>query len=131
MAFLWGSQAFRASVAPDAARQATFVLLAIASFAWLGWMGLRPVVIADESGVRIRNFFSSERLSWSEIAGFRLGRYKFLNDVCLIDLKDGTSTHASAIAVPKINQGREVTSESRMVDELNARLARYNGVAER
>jgi len=127
LAFVWGSQAFRASVAPDTGSKIAFVLLAVASFAWLAWAGLRIVVIADKSGVAIRNRFSTRKLSWHDIAGFRLGRYKLLNDVCVVDLKDGSSTPALAIAVPKINQGQEVTSQSRMVDELNALLARYEG----
>ncbi len=123
LALVWGSQAFRPSVAPDATRKVLFVLLAVASFSGMFWGALRPILIADAYGVLVRNLFSVRRLSWSEIAGFRIGRHKLFEAACLIDLKDGSSIYAFAIQVPKIARGRPESRESRMVAQLNARLA--------
>lgn len=127
LAALWSSQAFRSTVAPDADRKVAFLALAVTSFGWTTWAALRPALIADERGLVIRNWFSTERLAWNEIAKFRLGRYKLLGAVCVIDLKNGSSAHASAIQVPNIARGRATTRESRMVAELNARLATCAG----
>jgi hypothetical protein len=126
---LWGSQAFRSSVSPDAGAKAAFLTLAVATASTMIWCGLRPALIADESGVVVRNLISTERLAWSDIARFRIGRFKLLRAVCVIDLKDASSTHAFAIQVHNVVRGREVTRESRMMDDLNARLAQSTGHA--
>jgi hypothetical protein len=127
LAFISGSQAFRSNVAPDTTRKVVYILLALASFGWMAWAALRPVLIADASGVMVRNLYGNQHLSWGEIAGFRIGRYKLLGAVCLIDLRDGSSRHAFAIQVPNIARGHSETRESRMVADLNTRLARLAG----
>jgi hypothetical protein len=124
LTLIWGSQAFRSTVAPDASRKVAFVLLAVASFGWMAWCALRPVLIADASGVLVRNLWSTRRMAWDEIQAFRIGRYKLYGTVCVIDLKDGSSTYAFAIQVPNIARRRRETRESRIVAYLNARLAR-------
>jgi Bacterial PH domain len=124
LAFVWGSQAFRSSVAPDTGRKLAFLLLAAGTFGFTWWVALRPVVVMGASGIVIRNLFSTRRLGWQEIARFRIGRWKLLSAVCVIELKDGTSTHAYAIQVPNVSRGRPVTRESRIIDALNARLAK-------
>jgi RHS repeat-associated protein len=48
---------------------------------------------------------------------------KLFEAACLIDLGDGSSSYAFAIQVPKVARGRPETRESRMVAQLNARLA--------
>ncbi len=124
LAAVWASQASRLSVAPDTGRKLAFLLLAAGSLGFTSWAALRPVVIVDAAGIVIRNLVSTERFEWREIACFRIGRHKLLSAVCLVELKDGTSTYAYAIQVPNIFQSRPVTRESRMVADLNARLTK-------
>ena len=71
LAVLWGSQAFRSSVAPDTGRKLAFLVLAAGTVGLTWWAALRPVVIVDSSGIVIRNLVSTERLEWREIAGFK------------------------------------------------------------
>ena len=125
LTFVFGSQASRSSVAPDVATKAIVLATAAICGGVMVWTGLRPVLIADRTGVVVRNLFSTESLSWADIARFRIGRYKLLGAVCVIDLKNGSSTDAFSIQVPNIARGKPVTRESRMVDELNARLVRF------
>jgi hypothetical protein len=121
LTFIWGSQAFRPSVAPDAAMKVIFVLLAVASLGGMVWGALKSVLIADSAGVLVRDPFSLRRLSWNE-RGSWIGRYKLFEATCLIDLKVGSSTYAFAIQVPRLSRTRSGTQESRMVADLNVRL---------
>jgi hypothetical protein len=130
VAFIWAAQAFRPSVAPDTGSKVAFIGLAVMSFATMGWIAFRPVLITESTGIVVRNIFSTTHLSWGEIAGFRIGRYKLMGAVCLIEMRDGSSTYAFAIQVPNIARGRPETRESRMVDELNAQLAQSTGPVE-
>jgi predicted N-acetyltransferase YhbS len=56
-------------------------------------------MVVGDSGIAIRNPFGrATSLRWTEIEGFRLGRYKLLRAVCLVDLVDGSVRRASAVS---------------------------------
>jgi hypothetical protein len=122
-ALLYGSQASRSAVAPDPATKASLIVLGLLLGAVCVWVGARPVLICDADGVTVRNLFRTHRYGWSQIRAFRIGRYKRLRAVAIIDLSDGSSMHAFAIQVPNVPLRGAIARESRMIVALNARLA--------
>lgn len=83
-------------------------------------------VFASADGVRVRNLYSGRKIPWREIKGFRIGRYRLLGAVCIIDLTDGSTQHAWGIQVPNRLVGKRDSREMRMIDELNAELAAHD-----
>jgi hypothetical protein len=88
---------------------------------------LRAKVIATDEGVRIFNLgqLRSATIPWSQITGFRIGRHRLLSAVCLVDLLDGTSRPASAIALPQINRSVSDSKEMKMIELLNDEAAAH------
>jgi hypothetical protein len=98
--------------------------VAIACAAVLVGLTVRATVIADETGVTIRNPLGrTQRIRWSDIAAFKIGRYKLLRAVCLIELADGSVRHAWAIQLPNYARRPGATRESEMINGLNRELA--------
>ena len=58
----------------------------------LAWVG----VAVMEDGIKVRNFFGSFSLKWSEIDRFEVGWW-WLADVCVIHMVDGEQRRATAI----------------------------------
>ena len=83
---------------------------------------LRSGPWVNEGGVEIRNLLATRVVLWSEIVGFRIGRYKMLGAVCVVDLKDGSSEHAWAIQMPHRALRSKETKEQRIIAQLNERL---------
>lgn len=119
----WESQAFRPSAAPDAPREVARLLLALASLGGTVRGVLRPALIADVVSVLVRSRFSTKRLSWGGVAGFRIGRYKLSEATCSIRLEDDPSRRVFVEQVPRLAQTRLDTRRSRIVTELSARIA--------
>jgi hypothetical protein len=87
-------------------------------------VGVRAVLLTDADGIAIRNPFGrTRRIGWAEISGFRIGRYKLLGAVCLVELRDGSTLHASAVQIPHASRNTATSRESQMIDELNQLLA--------
>ena len=79
----------------------------------------RAAVWTTRDGVRIRNTVSTRMIPWSEIRAFHIGRHALLGAVCIVDLVDGSSTHAFAIQVPHRALNRPDAKARVMVEELN------------
>jgi hypothetical protein len=78
---------------------------------------------ATTDGIEIRNPLSRRVLiPWSEIRGFRIGRYRLLGAVCIVDLKGGTARHAFAIQVPNRALNRPDAKARLIIEELNSQL---------
>jgi Bacterial PH domain len=73
-------------------------------------------------GIVIRNLVSTTSIRWSQIRAFRIGRYRLLGAVCIVDLHDGSSRHAFGIQVPHYALNRPASNERVMVAHLNDRL---------
>jgi hypothetical protein len=91
-------------------------------------MFARTAVVVHDGGVEIRNLnpLFTHTIPWSDIVGFRFGRYRMLNAVCIVDLADGSTQHASAIAL----SGARRTSglkEQQMIAFLNEQAAARRG----
>lgn len=84
----------------------------------------RVALVTDTEGVRIRNLVHTLTIPWDRIERFRIGRYKMLSAVCIIDLADGESVHAFAIQVPRIRRRAE-SKEQQQVDRLNKLLVSH------
>jgi hypothetical protein len=93
---------------------------------WTIWTFVRTKLIVTPEGVRILNLgLRSTSLPWSQITGFRLGRYKRLSAVCMVDLIDGTSRHVFAIQLPRLVRSVPSSKEMRMIGFLNAEAAAH------
>jgi hypothetical protein len=86
----------------------------------------RAALVVDESGITIRNPFGhATSIPWREIAAFRIGRYKLLRAVCLVELVDGSLRHASALQIPNYYARRPTnTREAKTITFLNDELTR-------
>jgi hypothetical protein len=89
---------------------------------------LRVAVVVSAEGVRIRNPLSARSLRWSEIAAFRIGRYRLLNSVALVELREGSVVHAFAIQLPRLSGSARASQEAKMIEFLNAELERHRAV---
>jgi hypothetical protein len=123
VALLYEPLASRGNGTPDTAAKATLTALGLILGGICVWVGTRPVLVADTSGVTVRNLVRTHRYAWSQIRAFRIGRYKRLRAVAIVDLLDGSSVHAFAIQVPAAPLRGAIARESRMIVALNARLA--------
>jgi Bacterial PH domain len=85
----------------------------------------RAAVWVSPDGIRIRNTLSTTKIPWTEIRGFRIGRHGLLGAVCIVDLDDGSSTHAFAIQVPHTAINRPDAKARKAVDELNQILEQH------
>jgi len=108
--------------AASGAQEIVQILATVLVAAAAAVLPLRSGLSISEGGVVIRNLFSTRVVPWSEIAGFRIGRYKLLGAVCLVDLKEGSSEHAWAIQIPNRASRSNETKEQRMIAQLNERL---------
>lgn len=98
-----------------------------ATMVMIGLVVLRFVVLrltAEDRGIHVINFFRSYRLSWNEIERFDIGTVGLLRGVCRIYMVDGKRRSANIVAE---NSNFRNGSAQRMVDELNAELARRVG----
>jgi Bacterial PH domain len=87
-------------------------------------LAARPAVIVDDREVEVRNPLSqSIRIPWSEIRKFSFGRHRLLNQVCMIELRNGATVHASAIQMPRASRNPAASPEVLMIAALNRRLA--------
>lgn len=84
----------------------------------------RVALVTDTEGVRIRNTVRTLTIPWDRIERFRIGRYKLLSAVCIIDLVDGESVHAFAIQSPRIRTPAESKGQEQ-VDRLNEILTAH------
>jgi Bacterial PH domain len=86
----------------------------------------RAALFAGDDGVTIRNPLGrTKHIPWSEVAGFSIGKYKLLGAVCLVELRDGSSVHASAIQIPHASRNPANSREGKMIEELNRLLAAH------
>jgi hypothetical protein len=88
---------------------------------------LRAKVIVTDEGVRIFNLgrWRSITVPWSQTTGFRIGRHRLLSAICIVDLVDGTSRPASAIALPQVNRSVSDSKEMKMIKLLNDEAAAH------
>lgn len=86
----------------------------------------RAALVVHESGIEIRNPFGrATSIPWNDIAGFRIGRYRLLRAVCLVELVDGSLQHASALQIPNYYARRPADArEARTIAFLNEELIR-------
>jgi hypothetical protein len=100
-----------------------------AAFALLCGVGLvtlafRGALLASKTGITIRNPLGRTRhIPWTEITEFKIGRYKLLGAVCLVELRDGSTAHAWAIQIPHASRNPAASREAKMTEELNRLLA--------
>jgi hypothetical protein len=81
-------------------------------------MGVRP----NESGVTVRNPLKTYEVPWADIHAFRVGSYRLLRRVALMDLLGGTTIPIIGIAgPPPATRPNNQTAEI-LVDELNKLL---------
>lgn len=86
----------------------------------LVFVAVRAALLVGDEGITIRNPLGrTVHISWTEIAGFKIGRYKLLGRVCLVELRDGSTVHAWAIQVPNASRNSAATREAKMIEELN------------
>jgi hypothetical protein len=98
-----------------------------ASLLFMGVVGVRFIragIEVFESGIRVRNVFSTFELPWQDIAKFEIGGAGLFPMVCLIRLKTGETKHASGIQ-ERTNFPNGSANE--MAKELNAELAKRTG----
>jgi hypothetical protein len=88
---------------------------------------LRAKVIVTDEGIRIFNLgrWRSIPIPWSQITGFRIGRHRLLSAICIVDLIDGTSRPASAIALAQISRSVSDSREMKMIKLLNDEAAAH------
>jgi hypothetical protein len=93
--------------------------LLVLAITYVSFRVAAAAVIASDSGIRVRNVFSSFDLDWDEIVRFDIGRWKLLPYVCLIHLSDGRLRHAFGI-----EESTNVPNEAakRTAGELNQEL---------
>jgi hypothetical protein len=93
---------------------------------WMIWAFLRAKIIVTPEGVQILNLrFGTVSIPWAQITGFRLGHYKRLSAVCMVDLIDGTSRHVFAIQLPQLVGSVSKSKEMTMINFLNAEAAAH------
>jgi len=100
---------------------------AVAAFAW--YMALRVAiqgVVADESGVLVRNGLRSHRLRWDEIERFEYGRCDPWPRVGVVVLQSG-----HRIAMVSLQRGYVGHFPERAVEALNGQLAQHATLAPR
>jgi hypothetical protein len=88
-------------------------------------LALRAAVVVREDGVEIRNPFGTRRIPWSDVVRFRIGRYRLLSAVCIVDLADGSTQHAFAIQLPGASRRTSQSKEMQMIDLLNEQAAAH------
>lgn len=81
----------------------------------LALMGAR----AEEYGLRVRNFLATRLILWTDVKSIRVGTYRLVPRVAIVDLRDGRSLPVWAIAgPPRATRPGNVTAEL-LVDQLN------------
>lgn len=85
----------------------------------------RAALFVDEAGITIRNPFGrTESIPWAEISLFRIGRFKLLGAVCLVETSDRSIRHVFAIQIPHAARHPAESREAKMVASLNDELAK-------
>ena len=87
----------------------------------IGFRFIRSGIEVFDSGVRVRNIFSTLELPWQQIDKFEIGDSGFLSMVCLIRLKGGETRRA--VGIQERTNFPSGSAEA-IVEELNSELAR-------
>jgi hypothetical protein len=101
-----------------------FVAVSLLLMGVVGVRFIRAGVEVFESGIRVRNVFSTFEVPWQQIEKFEIGESGLLPMVCLIHLKDGSEKHAVGI---QERTNFPSGSAKAITDELNAELAKRAG----
>jgi Bacterial PH domain len=86
---------------------------------------LRAAVVVREDAVEIRNPFGTRRIPWSDVVRFRIGHYRLLSAVCIVDLRDGSTQHAFAIQLPRASRRTSQSKEMQMISFLNEQASAH------
>jgi hypothetical protein len=108
-------------------------LIGQSSFPLIGWLAMAVFVISgvrlalmgvrpNQSGVTVRNPLKTYEVPWADIHAFRVGSYRLLRRVALMDLLSGATIPIIGIAgAPPATRPNNQTAEI-LVDELNELL---------
>jgi hypothetical protein len=81
-------------------------------------------LVVNDDGLTVRNPFKTQRVEWSAVTAFEIGRYKLLGDVLLIRRGEQRPVHVFAVEGITAEPTRKSSIEARAIAaELNERLA--------
>jgi hypothetical protein len=115
-----GATTHSASSTSTAGRVFAFVwaVLLIASSIRMLTLG----VLTTNDHVRIRNFFKTRQLRWSDIEEFSFGQFRIFPAIGSVRLRDGTGIAISGISLGRAARKRARANAASLVAELNQLL---------